>query len=113
MIRVLIDECLPKKLKYRLLELEDGFEVKTLNDKNWVGRKNGTLLDLAQVEFDVLLTSDQHIPNQQKLLNYSICLVIIKSKSNRYEDILPMLESVADSIRNCSPGTYMIVYPTA
>jgi hypothetical protein len=35
MIKILMDECLPKKLKYRIEELEPNFFVKTTPDTEY------------------------------------------------------------------------------
>ena len=53
-MRLLLDECVPKRLKRELL----GHEVKTVQDMGWAGIKNGALLKLADGQFDALLTDD-------------------------------------------------------
>ncbi|SHF78780.1 hypothetical protein SAMN05443144_11364 [Fodinibius roseus] len=35
MIRILLDECLPKKLKYRIEELDPDFSAKTVPAAGW------------------------------------------------------------------------------
>jgi hypothetical protein len=47
MIRILLDECLPVKLKYRFQENSPDFQVTTVTDQGWTGIKNGKLLDKA------------------------------------------------------------------
>ena len=51
-MRLLLDECVPKRLKRELL----GHDVKTVQDMGWAGIKNGDLLKLADEQFDALLT---------------------------------------------------------
>lgn len=60
-MRLLLDECIPKRLKRELL----GHEVRTVQDMGWSGIKNGALLRLADGRFDALLTVDQGIEYQQ------------------------------------------------
>jgi hypothetical protein len=43
-LRVLLDENLPTKLKYRFES--ELFVVTTIRDQNWLGKKNGELLKL-------------------------------------------------------------------
>lgn len=62
-MRVLLDECLPKKLKR---EIEADF-VQTVPEVGWASKKNGELLRLAEADFDVLLTNDQNLEHQQNL----------------------------------------------
>ena len=54
MRHIILDECLPVKLKYRVSELSDDFKVTTVSDLNWTGFKNGDLFSKAQLKFDVL-----------------------------------------------------------
>jgi hypothetical protein len=50
-MKVLLDECLPRKLKLDI----DGEVVKTVPEMGWTGIENGKLLRLAEAEFDVSL----------------------------------------------------------
>jgi predicted nuclease of predicted toxin-antitoxin system len=56
-MKLLIDECLPRTLK-RLL---GDHECRTVQEMGWSGKKNGVLLSLVELEFDVLVTVDQGI----------------------------------------------------
>ena len=49
-MRVLLDEGVPRGLRAEL----PGHEVKTVAEAGWAGAKNGTLLQLAATQFDVL-----------------------------------------------------------
>lgn len=60
-MRVLLDECLPKKLKRDLLEYH---EVSTVPEMGWAGKKSGELLKLAASKFDLFLTVDQNLTYQ-------------------------------------------------
>jgi len=53
-MHILIDECLPKKLKRELSE----HTVFTVQEKGWSGVENGELLRIAESEFDVWVTAD-------------------------------------------------------
>ncbi len=48
-MRVLLDECLPKKLKAHIV----ADLVQTVPEAGWAGTQNGELLRLAEQEFDV------------------------------------------------------------
>lgn len=54
-MRLLLDECIPRKLKAYLL----GHECLTTPEAGWAGKKNGELLALAEGSFDVFLTLDK------------------------------------------------------
>ena len=61
-MRVLLDENLPHQLRELF---EDNIEVITVGYRGWKGKENGELLRIAANEFDVFITMDQGIPNQQ------------------------------------------------
>ena len=67
-MKVLIDECLPKKLKR---EVNAEF-VRTVPEVGWASIQNGALLRLAEQEFDVFLTNDQNLEHQQNLTEFHL-----------------------------------------
>ena len=69
MIRVLLDENLPRKLKWTIEA-----EVLTVPERGWSGVKNGKLLRMAAEEFDVFITMDQGIEHQQNLNALDLCI---------------------------------------
>jgi hypothetical protein len=86
-MRVLIDECLPRKLKFQLPD----HETKTVPEMDWAGRKNGELLSLMMGQFDVFITIDQNVKYQQNLQNISIAFITVSAPSNRLADLLPLV----------------------
>lgn len=76
MIKILIDENLPTKLKFRF---GVNYEVLTVNDMNWNTKKNGELLQLIQQNaFHYLLTADKNIEYQQNLDKLTFGLIILE-----------------------------------
>ena len=61
-MRVLLDECVP----WPMHKLLAGHTCATAQKRGWSARHNGQLLSLAEVEFDLFITSDQNIRYQQK-----------------------------------------------
>jgi hypothetical protein len=54
-MRILLDECAPRPLKRELVE----YEICTVVEMGWAGKKNGELLRLMSQEgFTILLTTD-------------------------------------------------------
>jgi len=86
-MRVLLDECLPRKLKSDLAE----HEVRTAQEEGWAGWKNGDLLQAASGRFDVFLTVDRNIAFQQNLQGLRIAVVAMVAKSNRLRDVRPLV----------------------
>lgn len=92
MKKVLLDENLPVKLKYRL---QDVCEIYTVKDKEWNALENGELLNAMQEDgFDYLLTSDKNLQYQQNLAKYSISFIVLNVPDNNYETILPLVDKI-------------------
>ena len=100
-MRVLLDECVPRKLRDEL----PGHDVKTIAEMKWTGTKNGDLLKLAEVGFDVLVTVDQRIPYQQNLAGRTIAIAVLPTTQ------WPLLEAQVDSstaqIGTIQPGSFV------
>ncbi len=99
-MKLLIDECLPRSLKQFL----GGHQCRTVQEMGWSGQKNGALLALADVEFDVLVTMDQGIEYQQQLANLKIAVLVFSARSNQIEDLAPLVPAALDVLRNIQPG---------
>ena len=99
-MRVLLDENLPRKLKYRL---ETG-EALTVPERGWNGVSNGDLLRQAAEEFDVLLTMDQSLEYQQNLTGLSLSLVLLSAPSNDYDDLLSLVPEINEALMQAEPG---------
>ncbi len=104
-MRVLLDECLPRKLKSELTE----HEVRTAQEEGWAGLKNGALLQMASGRFDVLLTVDRSITFQQNLEGLHIGIVAMVSKSNRLRDLRPLMVDVRQALTRAKPGEVLRV----
>ena len=56
-MKILLDECVPKPIKYSLSV--EGHECSTVPDAGFSGRTNGELLTLAESKFEVFVTLDK------------------------------------------------------
>ena len=99
-MRVLLDECVPRKIRSEL----PSHNVQTVAEMGWGGIKNGALLRRAASEFDVLLTVDQGIPYQQNIEGLSLALVIIKAPSNDIDDLRPKMSEALQVLETIQPG---------
>lgn len=100
-MRVLLDENIPRKLKHRLSPDHD---VATVPERGWAGLLNGDLLRAADAEFDAFVTLDRGLAYQQDLTGRSLRLVVLRSVSNKYEDLLPLVPSIQAALNRLSPG---------
>lgn len=107
MIEILMDECLPKKLKYRIQELDPKFIVKTTPDMGWASFSNGDLLTLAEKQFDVIITSDKNLSFQQSISTSSIQVVLLIAKTNTYRDMLSLVQKLTPVLKSHKPGRFL------
>lgn len=103
MVNVLLDECLPIKLKYRIEELDSGFAVKTVQQTGWNSFPDGKLLAKAEKDFDVFVTSDRNLQFQQPLGDIEIHVLLLIAPTNIYEDLLPLVDKLKTLITR-KPG---------
>ena len=99
-MRLLLDECVPKRLKREL----PGHDVRTVQDMGWAGIKNGALLELADGQFDALLTVDQGLEYQQNLSGLTISVVVMLAASNDIDDLRPLLSGVEQALAELRAG---------
>ncbi len=78
-MKILLDECVPSQLE----ELLSGHECVTVQGRGWTGIKNGELLRLATVEFDLFLTADQGIRYQQNMEEIHIGILQLSTNDLR------------------------------
>ena len=84
-MKILLDESLPRKLKDYF---GDAHEVWTVRDKDWLGQKNGSLLQLMVDDgFDIFITVDRNLPYQQNLQRLPITIFVLCAVNNRLETL--------------------------
>ena len=89
-MKVLLDECITKRLKSHLKD----FEVYTVVEMGWSGLKNGNLLShCVSNNFDILLTIDKNMMFQQNLDKFSISIVIFNSLTSKLEELILFIPS--------------------
>jgi predicted nuclease of predicted toxin-antitoxin system len=96
-MKILIDECLPAELRETFAAL--GHECQTVRQAGFGSKKNGELLTLAESHWDVLLTK-----YQQNMTGRRVSILILRAKSNRMRDMLPLAPACADALRSLQPG---------
>ena len=99
-MRVLLDECVPRTLRKDL----PGHDVKTVGEAGWTGVKNGALLQLAEKEFDVLLTVDRNLEYQQNFSGLKLAVVVVEAPSNDAAVLRPLMPAVREAISKAQPG---------
>jgi predicted nuclease of predicted toxin-antitoxin system len=99
-MRLLLDECTPHRLKRDFT----GHMVATVEEAGFKGLKNGQLLASAVGNFDVLVTVDQNLPQQQNLASFHISILLLVAKSNRYTDLKLLMPQALTALKRIKPG---------
>ena len=100
-MKLLLDECVPRDLRLSFV----GHACQTAPKAGLAGKKNGELLTLAEgAGFDVLVTVDRGLPQQQNLTGRKIALLAVSAVSNKLNDMLPHVPTCLSALRSIEPG---------
>ncbi|MGD1096330.1 MAG: hypothetical protein ABSB35_30605 [Bryobacteraceae bacterium] len=100
-MRLLIDECVDERLRL----LFSAHECETVRFANFAGLKNGRLVDAAEAAgFEVFVTVDQNIPDQQNLAGRKIALMILCGPTNRLRDLVALVPAAISTLASIKLG---------
>ena len=100
-MKILLDECTPRVVKKRLPQ----YSIRTAQEMEWTGVKNGTLLNTAEGQFDVLISTDQNLPYQQNLSGKSLAVIILPS--NKVPVVAQLIPAIEQALSAIQPGTFV------
>ena len=105
-MKILLDECVTKRLKKYLQE----FEVFTVRELELSGVKNGKLLTYcAENKFDILLTIDKNLMHQQDLDKYPVTIVVLNCFISKIEELVTFLPSFKLQVGSLQKHTAYII----
>lgn len=104
-MKILIDECLPRKLKH---ELPD-HEVNSVPEAGWAGTKNGELLKLMSGVYDVFVTVDSNMQHQHVLEDLQVGFIVLSAHNNKLETLLPLMDDVRAALEWIQPGQVVTI----
>lgn len=104
-MRVLLDECLPRRLKRELV----GHDTSTVPEMGWAGKRNGELLTLAAAKFDAFLTVDRNLSYQQDVAAFDIAVVVLVARSNSLDDLRPLAPKILEALTHAARGRMTLV----
>jgi predicted nuclease of predicted toxin-antitoxin system len=99
-MKILIDECLPRKLKWEFSE----HEVQTVPEAGWSGKKNGELLRLMSGVYDVFVTVDSNMQYQQVLKTMPVGFLVLSARNNTLEALMPLMERARIALQSLTAG---------
>ena len=100
-MRLLIDECLPRKLRGHFT----GHDAHTVPAMGWAGKRNGELLALMVANgFEVFVTVDQNVRHQQNVAAAGVAVLVLVAASNRLADLVPLVPAALAALATIHPG---------
>ena len=97
-MRILLDESLPIELRAELPQ----HAVRSVQKMGWSALKNGELLRRAADQFDVFVTADQNLQNQQ---NLPFAVAVLVARSNRIQSLNPLVPELLSALVSLEPRT--------
>lgn len=97
-MRLLLDECVPRPLKREFR----GHDHSTIDEA-------GALLNKASTNFQVLVTVDKNIEYQQDTGDLPMAVMILSARSNRIENLLPLLPKARIALNDIRIGDLITI----
>lgn len=95
-MKVLLDEQIPVKLKYRF---HSRFEVFTVRDLKWLGMKDQQLFSKMEEEnFDLFISNDQNLKFQINQERLTFSFIDLNFFSNRYDDLMAIMSKLNEAL---------------
>jgi len=96
-MKILLDENLPKQFK---ADFGPDYEVKTVRDMGWLGKKNGELFGLIVFNgFDFFIPLDKNLRYQQNLDRIELKILLLLAVNNRKETLQAFVDKVKSKIK--------------
>ena len=102
-MRVILDECLPRRLGLEL----SGHAVRTVSQ---AGMANGELLARIQGTFDAFITIDQNLVAQQATSNLSFGVIVLRAPSNKFDDLKALVPQILAALSALQPGQIVVCH---
>ena len=100
-MRVLFDQGTPAPLRGALT----AHVVSTAYEMGWSTLSNGDLLDAAEVQFDVFVTTDQNLRYQQNLAGRRLAILLLPFAS--WPKLQSHVTTIESAVAGLKPGDYL------
>ena len=100
-MRILFDQGTPVPLRDCL----SGHSIQTAHELGWSKLKNGELLNEAEKQFDLLVTTDRHLRFQQNLADRRLAILVLPTTN--WPHLRTETERIAAAVNSLKPGQYL------
>lgn len=106
-MRILLEENLPAKIKY---DFGEGYQISTVREMGWNGKKNGELLGLAVFEgFEIFVTLDKSLANQQNLDKIDLKVILIVAVNSKHQTLKPFIIKLKSFLKRRNIPAFSII----
>lgn len=105
-MRALLDACVPERLR---LSLQPALDVETARFAGVAQLLDRELLEAIEGRFDVLVTCDRSLAQQQRIDRWTLAVVVLRAPTNRLADLTPLVPSLLATIADIEPGEVRVV----
>jgi hypothetical protein len=100
-LRILFDQGTPIPLRHAL----DQHVVSTAYELGWALLKNGALLNAAEKQFDLLVTTDKNLRYQQNLVGRRLAILVLPYAS--WPKLQKHLVKIANAVEAIKPNDFI------
>lgn len=100
-MKVVLDACVPRPLRRFLGD----HEVHTAQEMGWGELKNGALLLEAEMQFDAMVTTDQNLKYQQKVVGRKLAILVLPT--NDWPTIRLRTDEISARVAALKPGDFV------
>jgi len=86
-----------------------GYDVDSVPLIGWAGLKDKVLLQKAEQAYEVLITIDAHMSQENDISKLKLAVVVLRCRSNRLADTSPLIAEVLSLLPTVRPGTVSVV----
>lgn len=97
-MRILFDQGTPAPLRDYL----SGHHVETAHQRGWSALGNGELLERAEPEFDLLITTDRNLRSPRDMAGRELAILVLPSAN--WLRLRTVAREIAESARTLRPG---------
>ena len=107
-MKLLLDENLNPRFRHYLSAEHD---VRSVRYMGWLGRVNGELLALARNEFDVLITLDQDMKDQQNLTVADVAVIVLRAGTDDINVLRTLVPQILGRLLTVERGKFYSIPP--
>ena len=99
-MRILLDACVPRVLGPILI----GHNVATISEIGLQDTDDGDMLNAIAGQCEIFLTVDKNLPKQQRLKHRPFGVLVVRGRSNRIEDLVPLMPQILSTLSTLRPA---------